>query len=188
MLSLSKLLFVALALLAPAEAQVYRCDFDPSRSSIDFTLGATLHTVHGSFPFKRGSVTFDRATGKMTGELVADAASGASGDNGRDRRMHKEILESARYPEIVFQPQSAEGPFSGHDVSRLTVTGTFLLHGAGHELKIPLEIDPAQGTLQAQFSVPYVMWGIKDPSTFMLRVKNEVEIRIRAAIRLSSDK
>jgi hypothetical protein len=33
-----------------------------------------------------------------------DATSGDTGNTGRDHKMHQEILESQRYPEIIFTP------------------------------------------------------------------------------------
>ncbi len=89
-----RLLLIALVLCPVARGQEILLDSDPAHASVRFTLPATLHTVHGSFKLSHGAIRFDPATGKIGGELVVDASSGASGDEGRDRRMHKDILES----------------------------------------------------------------------------------------------
>ena len=47
--------------LAAAESTV---ELDPARTPIRFTVDSVLHTVHGSFKLKRGSVKFDSASGK----------------------------------------------------------------------------------------------------------------------------
>ena len=80
-----------------------------TQAQVAFTLGDVLHTVHGTFALKRGNLRFDPETGKASGEIVVDAASGESGSAARDKRMHANILESARYPEIVFRPDRVEG-------------------------------------------------------------------------------
>jgi hypothetical protein len=69
---------------------------DPAQSTVHWTLGSSLHTVHGTFALKRGSFRVDPATSKAGGEIVVDATSGKSGNDGRDRKMHKDVLESAR--------------------------------------------------------------------------------------------
>ena len=38
---------------------------DPSKSTIEFTLGASLHTVHGTFKLKRGEIHFDGPTADL---------------------------------------------------------------------------------------------------------------------------
>jgi len=38
---------------------------------------------------------------------VFDATRAETGNQGRDRKMHEEVLESARYPEIVFTVSGA---------------------------------------------------------------------------------
>src|SRR5260221_11028112 len=91
------------ALLAQAQQKTFT--LDPTQTKVNFTVDSTLHTVHGDFRLKRGSIRFDSATGQAGGEVVVDAASGESGNSGRDRKMHKDILESPRYSDIVFTPQ-----------------------------------------------------------------------------------
>ena len=49
----------ALALISPLAAQDLSLEMDPTQSKVEFTLGATLHTVHGTFQFKHGAVRFD---------------------------------------------------------------------------------------------------------------------------------
>ena len=85
---------LAAASSIPAEDTVLQ--IDSSRTKVEFTLTDVLHTVHGSFQLKRGDLRFDPATGKASGELVVDAASGDSGSGARDRSMHKNVLESVR--------------------------------------------------------------------------------------------
>jgi polyisoprenoid-binding protein YceI len=133
-----------------------------------------LHTVHGSFLLKRGDIRFDAATGKASGELVVDATSGASGSGARDRNMHKNVLESARYPEIVFRPDRVEGKVTLEGTSHVGLHGMFSIHGAEHEITLPAAI---------AFAVPYVQWGMKNPSTLFLRVSDKVEISIHTVAR-----
>ena len=82
---------------------------DPAQSELHWTLGSTLHTVHGTFALKPGEVRFDPADGSASGEFTADATTGESGNESRDKKMHREILESARYTEVAFRPDRIEG-------------------------------------------------------------------------------
>jgi polyisoprenoid-binding protein YceI len=153
---------------------------DPQQSSLHWTLDTTLHTVHGTFLLKRGAVEFDPASGKVSGEIVVAAASGESGDNSRDKKMHQEVLESAKYPEIVFRPDHIDGkiPRSGSWSAR--IHGVFVLHGAEHEFTVPVQGeftgDHWKGT--AKFTVPYIQWGLKNPSNFLLKADPNVEIEL----------
>jgi polyisoprenoid-binding protein YceI len=151
---------------------------DPAQSKLDWTLGSTLHTVHGMFALKRGEMRFDPASGIASGEFAADATSGKSGNESRDAKMHREILESARYTEVVFRPHRIEGKVAEQGTSNVEVSGTFLLHGSEHELIVPVQAEISghrwKGT--AKFSVPYVQWGLKSPNTFLLKADPAVEI------------
>jgi len=157
-------------------------NFVPSQTTVNFTLGDVLHTVHGSFKLKAGQVRFAPASDAISGEIVVDAASGNSGSTGRDRKMHKEILESARYPEVTFRPDRVEGKVLALGTSPVQVHGMFGIHGAEHEIPVPAQVELASDhwSLTVHFAVPYVKWGIKDPSTFILRVEKTVDIDLHA--------
>jgi polyisoprenoid-binding protein YceI len=171
------------ALLAATDtipAQDTALQIDPTQTRVEFTLADVLHTVHGTFQLKRGNLHFDTATGKAAGELVVDAASGSSGSGARDHRMHANLLESARYPEIIFRPDRVEGKVAPEGASQVQLHGMFSIHGADHEMTIPLQVDATDGcfTATGRFVVPYVKWGMKNPSTLILRVSDKVEIEI----------
>jgi polyisoprenoid-binding protein YceI len=171
-------------LLAPAaRAEEMSLQFDPAQAHVEFTVDSTLHTVHGTFKLKRGSVRYDPATGNASGELVVDAASGESGSGSRDGRMHKSILESPKYPDIVFRPQHVDGKIAPQGSSQLQVHGLFEIHGASHEVTVPakVQISGDRMTADLTFPVPYIKWGLKNPSTLFLRVDDKVDIRVQAA-------
>ncbi len=174
-------LLAALAIFAAAEDRAFQ--LDPEQTSVKFTLGDVLHTVHGTFRLKRGALQFDPASGKMSGEIVVDAKSGESGSGTRDRKMHKEVLESERYPEIVFHPDKIEGAVAREGKSSVKVHGMFSIHGVDREIAVPAEVEMSADhwTASVHFTVPYTKWGMKNPSTLFLRVNDSVEIDLIAA-------
>ena len=157
---------------------------DPAQTRVEFTLGSLLHTVHGDFHLKRGTLSFDPQSGKVSGELVVDATSGESGSPARDKRMHAAILESAKYPEIVFRPDRVDGNVAPVGKSVAQLHGVFAIHGVVHEILMPITVDAAAGeyTVVGVFEVPYVSWGMKNPSTLLLRVSDKVEITIHTVV------
>jgi polyisoprenoid-binding protein YceI len=169
--------------LAAAENTI---ELDPARTSITFTLGDVLHTVHGSFKLKHGSLKFDSTTGVASGEIVVDVASGDSGNGSRDKRMHKEILESARFPDAVFTPDHVTGELMPSGESQLDFHGSLLIHGGSHELTLHFRADAKPGEVSGAttFVIPYVQWGMKNPSNFLLKVEDKVQMTIQATGRL----
>jgi polyisoprenoid-binding protein YceI len=165
-----------------AHAQEVRLQFEPSKTNIAFTLGDILHTVHGSFQLKQGNVEYNLASKLVSGNLVVDATSGQSGNRSRDRKMHKEILESGQYPVISFRPDRVEGGIAPGTTSTVQVHGIFSIHGSDHELTMPVRVTifSDHWTADTHFTIPYVKWGIKNPSTFVLRVSESVEIDVHA--------
>jgi polyisoprenoid-binding protein YceI len=166
-----------------AEPQPVVFHFLPAHTEVRFTLGDLIHTIHGRFDLKTGSVQYNPAGAVLSGEIVVDATSGRSGSGWRDRKMHREVLESAHFPEMVFRPDHLEGALSASGTSNLQVHGILLVHGASHEITIPaqVEIQASDWKLSAHFVIPYVKWGMKNPSSYLLRVSESVEIVIQAS-------
>ena len=185
---LSLLSVALLASAAVASAQIYVFQLDPHQSQVTFTLGDVLHTVHGTFQVKSGTVRFDASNGSASGLFVVDATSGDSGSKARDKKMHKEILESAKYPEFTFAPQHVRGQVLPEGKSQILIDGVITLHGQPHQISIPASVEAHAGpaTADLTFVVPYVQWGLKNPSTFILRVNDKVDINVHAVGHIES--
>jgi len=173
---------VVVLLIISAAAQEQTFQIDPAQSTVKFTLGDVLHTVHGSFALKHGELQV-QPTGKLSGEIVVDATSGNSGSGMRDRKMNKEVLESARYPEIDFRPDRFDGEVAAQGKSSVVVHGMFSIHGTAREVTVPAQVerDGDHWTANVHFTVPYAKWGMKNPSTLFLKVNDTVEIDLSAA-------
>lgn len=156
---------------------------DPSRSQVHWTLGSTLHTVHGTFLVRSGAIRIDTVSGKAGGEIVIDAPSGESGNDGRDKKMHREIIESDKYKDIAFRPDRVEGSLAAQGSVAVQIHGTLLLHGAEHEITVPVQAELAadhwKGT--GKFNVPYIAWGLKSPNNFFLKADKSVDVELELA-------
>ena len=55
------------------------------------------------------------------------------------------------------------------------------IHGATHPVTLVarVERDGADITASSSLTVPYVAWGLEDPSVFVLRVAKEVEVQVK---------
>jgi polyisoprenoid-binding protein YceI len=166
----------------PARADGFSLDLDPAQSTVRFTLGALLHTVSGTFALRQGTIRFDPATGQAAGNVVIDLASGQSGDAKRDARMRGEVLEAQTYPEAVFTASRVQGQLPDGSPSELDVDGVLAIHGDRHAMTLHVILERRDGSMTAhtRFSVPYVQWRMKDPSTFLLRVSKTVDVDVTA--------
>ena len=111
------------------------------------------------------------------------ATSGESGNTSRDARMHKEIIESPKYPDAVFRPAGFAGTLNASGSSDLTLRGTIVIHGSEHPLTLPIHAELAANSWKAtgKFTVPYTQWGMKDASNFLLKVKPQVFVELEFA-------
>ncbi len=163
-------------------SQQMAVDFDPATTKINWSLVGNVHTTHGTFQLKQGHVTVNPANGEISGELVVAANSGDSENSARDKRMNKEILETEKYPEIRFRVTKLEGAQPLKNDSSVRVVGQFTIHGATHELSVPLQITMNGNDVSGsgKFVVPFVDWGMKDPSNFLFKVNKTVEVEVVA--------
>jgi polyisoprenoid-binding protein YceI len=156
---------------------------DPAQTRIHFSVDSSLHMVHGTFALKSGSLQFDPQTGKASGSIVVNTLSGETGNNSRDQRLHKEILETWKFAEATFRPSQIDGQVSLTAPSDFKVKGIITLHGTDHELvaDVHSEFTGDHWKGSAKFDVPYTKWGIKDPSNFLLKVKPVVNVELELA-------
>jgi len=173
---------VLLTLVRPGAAQERDFQLDPQQTLVKFTLSDVLHTVRGSFRLKQGALQLG-PSGNVAGVIVVDAKSGESGNGIRDRKMHREVLESDRYPEISFRPDRVERSVATSGKSSVMIHGIFNIHGLDREISVPaqVEINADYWTATVHFTIPYQKWGMKNPSTLFLRVSDTVEIDLVAA-------
>jgi polyisoprenoid-binding protein YceI len=175
------LAFAATA-IAQMPAPLIDINLDPASTAIHWTLNTTVHTVHGTFKLKRGALRIDRASGAASGLIVIDATSGESGDSARDNRMQSLVLESSKYPTITFRPTHVEGKIDLTAPGSLTVDGILNLHGQDHPMQIAVSLRPKDTavTSQSHFTIPFVAWGLKDPSIMLFRTDKTVTLDVDA--------
>jgi len=169
---------LAAVLTPPAPAQHQTLAVNPDASQVRITLKTTHEIVNGGFQVESGSVEFERGTSKMSGSIVVAAGSGKTGNDSRDKKMNKDILKVEQYATVSFEPKTYVGAIAASGDSNLLVTGIFTLLGVPHEITIPLQVhlDGASATAKGHFVVPYVQWGLKNPSFLIWKADNDVAI------------
>jgi polyisoprenoid-binding protein YceI len=180
--------FALAALLTPAAlAQHQTIVVNPDASEVKITLKTTHELVNGAFHVQSGSIEFDRSTPKMLGSVVVLAGSGKTGNDSRDKKMNKDILKVEQYATVSFEPKTYTGAIALSGDSTIQVTGIFTLLGTPHEITIPIlvHLEGTTATAKAHFVVPYVQWGLKNPSFLVWKADNDVAIDLFLAGRLS---
>lgn len=163
----------------------------PEETEVTFLLEATGHDIDGTLYLSHGEIRFDPETGQASGEVAIDARRSQSGNQSRDKTMRNKVLETAAHPLIVFVPQEVRGTVADSGSSEVELLGTLTLVGQEHPFTLPTTVKVVDGRLQASstFTVPYIEWGLHDPSILFLRVAKEVEVKITAkgALQTSGD-
>jgi len=172
--------FVVLALavtLAPAAlAQHQTFAVNPDASEVKMKLNTTHEVVNGTFHIQSGSINFDRTASHISGIVIVAAGSGKTGNDSRDKKMNKDILKVAQFATVSFAPKAYNGTIAASGDSTIQVSGVFTLLGTAHDLTIPMQIhlDGSKATAKGQFNVPYVSWGLKNPSFMIWKADNDV--------------
>lgn len=180
---------IALAIGCPvgfasfAESSIGVLDLDPAKTLVEFKVGGSLHPTRGKFKIKSGTIKADSVTGNAEGEIVVDATSGDSGDSLRDNRMKNVILEAEKYPFISFNPRHVDGHLNAQGNFRAKLEGVLTLHGTRHDVVIETKgkLNGKELIATGHLLIPYVEWGLKDPSVLFLSVSKEVDIDIATA-------
>ena len=181
---------VALALIfAPAAlAQHQTFAVNPDASDVKMKLNTTHEVVNGTFHIQSGSIEFDRSNSKMSGSVAVLAGSGKTGNDSRDKKMNKDILKVDQYTTVSFVPKTYTGTIAPSGDSTIQVSGVFTLLGNPHDLTIPMQIhmDGSKATARAQFVIPYVQWGLKNPSFMFWKAENDVAMDLNLVGQVSN--
>jgi polyisoprenoid-binding protein YceI len=178
---------VAFLLVPAALAQHQTFVVNPDGSEVKMTLKTTHELVTGAFHIQSGLIEFDRSASTIGGSIVVAAASGKTGNDSRDKKMDKDVLKTEQYTTVSFAPRSYTGTIAPSGDSTIQVTGVFTLLGTPHDLTIPLQIhiDGENCNAKAHFVIPYVQWGLKDPSFLVFRAEKQVALDISLTGRVS---
>jgi polyisoprenoid-binding protein YceI len=176
----SLILALPFALISSALAQHSTFAVNPGASKVNMTLKTNHDTVLGTFHVQSGQVEYDNSAHTIGGSVIVAAGSGDTGNQGRDKKMDKDILETQKYSTVTFVPKSFTGTIAPAGDSTIHVAGTITLLGAPHDITVPMQIhmDGNNATANASFQIPYVQWGLKDPSFFVLKAQKEVDINL----------
>ena len=180
--------FALAAVLAPAAiAQHQTFVVNPDASEVKITLKTTHELVDGAFHVQSGSIEFDRSTFKMAGLVAVHAGSGKTGNDSRDKKMNMDILKVEQFATISFEPKTYTGDLAPSGDSTIQVTGIFTLLGTPHQIIIPIlvHLEGTTATAKANFVLPYVQWGVKNPSFLIWKADDDVAIDLTLAGRLS---
>ena len=166
-------------ILAPAALPQHQTfDVNTNASEVKIALKTTHEPVNGTFHIQSGLIEFDRSAPRMSGSVVVLAGSGKTGNDSRDKKMKKEILEVEQHATVSFEPKSYAGTIAPSGDSTIQVTGIFTLLGTPHEITVPtlVHLEGSTATAKAHFVVPYVQWGLKNPSFLIWKADNDVTV------------
>jgi hypothetical protein len=147
-------------------------------SEVKMTLNTTHEVVVGAFHVQSGSIGFDRGAQAMSGSVIVLAGSGKTGNGSRDKKMYKDILEVEQHATVTFEPKTYAGTIAASGDSAIQITGIFTLLGTPHLITVPAQIhfEGTNAVAKAHFVVPYVQWGLKNPSFLVWKADNDVAI------------
>lgn len=173
----------AFLVLTAAACSQQHYTVDPASSEVHFTLGAWDGAVRGTFQVTSGDFTVDSASGAMTGTVTVDAASGDSGNKKRDKKMTNDQMKAQTYASVTFAPAKFSGQLKDSGDSTGQVDGSFTIVGQAHPISVPMNVHIESGhfTAAGEFTVPFVSWGMKDPSFLTFKVEKQVKVQLKLA-------
>jgi polyisoprenoid-binding protein YceI len=125
-------------------------------------------------------IRFDTERGVAVGEIFVDATRTETGNEKRDKKLHGKVLESEKYPLFVFRAARFEGTLPEEGEGTLRLIGLLVLQEVEHPMTLDVTARTHEGHVEATttFEVPYVDWGLEDPSFFVLRVAKVVDVSL----------
>jgi polyisoprenoid-binding protein YceI len=130
------------------------------------------NTAVGRTPDVSGTVTIEGMT-VTAAEITADLSTLKSDDDRRDSQLHRQALETDRFPTATFsltepiELPAAAAQGEGVDVS---ATGDLTLRGVTKSVQIPLQarLETERVVLIGSLDITFADYGIEKPSSFMV--------------------
>lgn len=168
---------VLLLLLVACVASAEVLKVDPAQSTVTFHGSSTLHDFDGTAKLVAGA--FDLTAGH--GMIEADATSMNTASEGRDEKMHGEIMVTKTWPRIRFDLTRFEKTAAGG-----TAHGRWTMHGVTREIAIPLTFSqvgtPAVRHAKAEFTLDIRRWSIPVPRVVIVSVDPLIKVAIDLAL------
>ena len=172
---------------APAPASLhYRIEV--AGSMLRWELPSTFGTVKGTASAFHGvidAIPLTSGAWDVRSRIVVPAAGMRTENRRRDRRM-RTILETNRFPQIVFQLRQFTGDlsqFKPGETFSVGVAGDLTVHGRTAKIQLPVDVYafPDRVEVAGSFPLNWKEFGLADPS-FLARVKEPMQIvfRLRA--------
>jgi polyisoprenoid-binding protein YceI len=185
------LLIAAVAALAPVavRSEELVLTLAPEKTSATFRVRATVFDIDGVLAMGPGQIRFDPVTGAASGQITIDLRGTKTGSRLRDWEMHRRVLETERYPLVVFRLDRMLGTLAPSGTSDLVLAGIVTMHGAEHAMVVPVRATVSGDTVSAEalFEIPYVAWGLRDPSLLFLRVAPVAVVSVKTGGDLRAD-
>lgn len=166
-------------LVASAEERVLI--LEPEKTRVTFTVKATGHDVDGVLALDSGQIRFDPDSGAVSGQVTLDLRRAQTGNWLRDREMRQGVFEAERFPLVVFRPSRMQGALQPSAVSEIVLVGIVLMHGSEHAFSLPVKVrqDGEKVIAEAVFDIPYVAWGLRNPSVLFFRVAPAAAVTVK---------
>jgi len=173
----------------PARPLRYRIEV--AGSSVRWELPASFRPILGIVPLFHGFVEADPLSSgawDVRCRIVVPAASMRTGSQLRDRTLREKVLETDRFPEIVFELRRFTGDLSRFRLGEtfsVEAAGDLPVHGKNAPVQLPVDVSvfPGAVVLRGSFPVHWKSYGLQDPSFPVVARVNEpmqVDFRLRA--------
>lgn len=160
-------------------------------SSVRWELPVSFEPIKGVVPLFHGSIEakpLSAGAWDVSARIVVPAAAMRTGNRRRDRTLREKVLETNRYPEIVFELRQFTGDLSRFRPGQtfpVQVVGDLTVRGKTEAVQLPVDVSvfPKAVILTGSFPVHWKAFDLQDPSfPVVARVKEPmfVAFRLRA--------
>ncbi len=181
--------------VARAEFQTYTVAAGRGQEVV-FLSKAPMESFEGRTDQASGTIAADFANLAAGCEvrIAVDLASLKTGIGMRDSHMRDRHLETDKFPAAVFTGSrviaATPAGLAPGGTARVTVAGTFDLHGVAREVELPVALAlAADGTLtvRAEFNVLLTDHQIDRPKVLMLKLADEQKVSVSLTARATTE-